>query len=611
MRKLPRGRWLRGALAAAVLAILVVGVALFSAGGAGAQSVPGGPLFAPARAASAAAPKAIGLMRSRPVTVDLPQLGVGRSAASALTLNLFDDVSLPAVLSRTEPTGSGGTAWIGSVAGDPLSLVSFLSSGGAVDGLVLAGGKEYRVQQVGGTSTVLEIDQSAYPRDRHPPPPVIPAGDAPRTAMSDDGSTIDVLVVYTADAAAGAGGTAGITTTIDQAIAVTNQAYAASAINQRLRLVGSAQVDYTENGDLGTALDDITSGAIPNVANLRNQYGADEVVLVAENGGSYCGIAWMMTNVSTSFAGHAFAVVARDCAVGNLSFAHEMGHNMGADHDWYVSGRINPSDRGAYPYSYGFVSIGATANGSWRTIMSYADQCQATFGGQGCQRLGYFSNPNVTVNGLPAGIVGSADNAQTLNRTAFTVANFRQSVVGQAATPTPTLAPTATSTPVPTATPRVTIQVTPGASNVVLTPIAGVNLALAAVPAGGSVSVGVDTVANPGTQLSSTSPSQPVKAIVVNLTVDGTVSHALLPQAAALSMDFTTADVPAEANPLALKLFLSSDGQTWVPLDTQVTAIGGGSYRATASVPHFSEVALAVPKWRLLAPSGPRNTRGW
>ena len=40
-----------------------------------------------------------------------------------------------------------------------------------------------------------------------------------------------------------------------------------------------------------------------------------------------------MTTVSTSFASSAFKVVDRTCAVGNLSYAHEVGHNQGLQHD--------------------------------------------------------------------------------------------------------------------------------------------------------------------------------------------------------------------------------------------------------------------------------------
>lgn len=620
---LPGDRGSRGVFALLTILLVAAGLAFASPFGVDAQAA-GAPLFRASRAALATPPHTIGLVRSRAVAVDVPQLGgPARAAASALTLNLFDDVTLVAVLQRTESTASGGTAWIGQIVGEPTSLVSFVSDGGVVNGLVLGGGKQYRVEPVGGTPTVLEIDQGAYPRDLHPAAPAVPApaDGAPRTALADDGSTIDVLVVYTANALAGAGSGAAMAALIDQAIAITNQAYLNSGVRPRLRLVGIAQIDYAETGNLDTALTAMAWGSIPNVRALRSQYGADLVAMIVESGGPYCGIGYLL-NGSAALG---YSVVARECAVGNFSFAHELGHNMGANHDMYV----NPGP-GYYAYSHGYVHLGATSSGSWRSIMAYSDLCRAAFSGQGCQRLGYFSSPNVVVNGVPIGDASTADNSRTFNNTAAIVANFRQSVVdapaaaipvtatntpepatptANPATPTPTFTPSPTSTPTPT--PRVSVVLVPGATGVHLAPLSGVALTLPSVPSGSNVSLGVDTVTSLPSRLSSTSRSQPVKVIVVELSIDGRVSHATLPQAATVSLDFTSADLPAGVDPLSLKLFLSSDGQSWQYLtDTRVTTLGGSSYRATASVQHFSQVALAVPRWRIMMPAGPRD-QGW
>src|SRR5947207_15828979 len=65
--------------------------------------------------------------------------------------------------------------------------------------------------------------------------------------------------------------------------------------------------------------------------------------------------------------------------------------------------------------------------------MAYNDQCAAN--GFNCTRIPYMSNPNLTLNGFP---LGTAQNdpsptsnvARVLNETAFTVANFRQTVGG-------------------------------------------------------------------------------------------------------------------------------------------------------------------------------------
>ncbi len=137
---------------------------------------------------------------------------------------------------------------------------------------------------------------------------------------------------------------------------------------------------------------------------------------MVEDGGGYCGLGYVMRNVSASFESSAFQVTDRGCAVGNLSWPHEHGHNMGMEH--------NPENSSAYPsgasYPYSFAHY---VNGSYRTVMSYSSPCTS-----GCTRVAHFSNPNVNHNGVPTGIANQRDNHRTANNVAFTVANFRQGV---------------------------------------------------------------------------------------------------------------------------------------------------------------------------------------
>ncbi len=241
---------------------------------------------------------------------------------------------------------------------------------------------------------------------------------------------IDVLVVYTAAALTGAGGTTAMNALIQLAINETNQSYINSNITQRVRLVHSEQVAYTETGNLcdGTGNSDLyrlqnpSDGYMDNVHTLRNTYGADVVVLLVENGGSYCGCGFIQAVVSASFENYAFVTVARNCATGYYSFGHEMGHLMGARHDWYVDSTNNSP----YTYNHGYVY----KQNRWRTIMAYNDDCSNS--GYNCTRIQYWSNPLVTYGGVPTGVAegspNAADNRKTLNNTACTVANFRQSV---------------------------------------------------------------------------------------------------------------------------------------------------------------------------------------
>ena len=184
-----------------------------------------------------------------------------------------------------------------------------------------------------------------------------------------------------------------------------------------------------------TRLTSSTDGYMDNVHSLRSTYNADTVIMIVEST-QYCGIAWLMANVNSTFESHAFSIVASQCATGYYSFGHELGHNMGARHDWYVDDDLNSP----YSYNKGYVNV----HDQWRTIMAYNSECSDR--GFNCNRLQYWSNPAVSYGGDPMGVsIGTstacragdlghpscdADNRQTLNNTAYNVANFRVSSSG-------------------------------------------------------------------------------------------------------------------------------------------------------------------------------------
>ena len=366
------------------------------------------------------------VVRIRYVRVNFDRVrgsGVPEGAESVL-LNLYGDLSYRAVRERIEKRSATRYTWFGRVDGAALSQVILVVEDGVMAGNIMVNGEVYQVRAVGeGVHSVRKIDQSKFPEEA-PPIPVQTAPDqseplAPSSG-ADDGSTIDVLVVYTAAAASGS---SNIMAEIQLGIDETNQSYADSGITQRVRLVHAAQVNYTETGkgdtDL-TRLKNKSDGYLDEVHSMRDTYAADLVSFWVENMDA-CGIGYLMTTVSTAFASSGFSVVKRDCATGYYSFGHEMGHNMGAHHDRYAT----KNEDGAYPYSHGYVYTPE----KWRTVMAYNNQC--TDNGYSCTRIPYWSNPGVDYQGSPTGISqnspNSASNALTLNNTAYAVANFRSS----------------------------------------------------------------------------------------------------------------------------------------------------------------------------------------
>jgi peptidyl-Asp metalloendopeptidase len=358
-------------------------------------------------------------IRRRAVEVDLdlllnPAGSVGKGAGSnLLELNLFPDEGVVVEHRSVEAASGGGLVWFGTIVDEPGSDVIFSILDDTVFGSITWGDRLYRVEYAGnGVHWVTLVNESLFascgtdgshavhsPLDRDPG-----AGHSPDRAGNPD---IDILVVYSTAAKNQVGGTTAMNNKINLAITETNQAYANSLVDQRLVLVHTEEmIGYTESSSMSTMLTQLrskTDGNMDDAHLLRDQYGADAVVMICRNN-QYCGIAYLMVNVSASFQSSAFSVVSYSCATGYYSFGHELGHNFGCAHD--------PDNAGAaaYNYSYGF----RTSNNQYRTVMAYAPGT----------RKKYFSSPNVTYNGW---VMGAAlqDNGRSLNSTAATVAAWR------------------------------------------------------------------------------------------------------------------------------------------------------------------------------------------
>ena len=349
--------------------------------------------------------------------------------SDALTLNLFDDVTVTAVRDRMIDNVKGNSTWIGHVEGEPDSEVFLTVRGKTMSGKVLIGSDVYEIEiKSNKKHEITKVDPANNPirDDTKVVEDFLASGGlaasdpvlAPDVAASADGSgtIIDLMVVYTAKAKSNASGQAGIETKIANAVAMANQAYINSQIDMQLNVVYTGEINYAETGNMSTSLSDLTGsydGKMDAVHALRNQYGADQVVLITADA-NYCGIGYVMTYPGVSFAPYAFSVVHDDSAyacLSNNTLAHELGHNQGNQHD-----RDSASSPGAFAYSYGYRLC---QTGGFRTVMSYA--CT------GGNRVSYFSNPNVLYNGMITG-TATENNALSMTNTKAIVAAFRASV---------------------------------------------------------------------------------------------------------------------------------------------------------------------------------------
>lgn len=324
----------------------------------------------------------------------------------------------PMTILRRKAFQSRGTdagRWQGTANGRQDSEVLLTLQNGYLAGTIQIGPDLYEIRPQGANHIIEKLDTSSFPQCKGQVKPDtqgdLIAGSSNTTSPSTAGDglvTVDVLTVYTPQARTAAGGAAQIQTVIQSAVDRTNLAFTNSLVNGSFRLVGTAEVAHDDAGNLNSDLSWLTSD--PGVASLRNAKGADLVSLIVENGAGYCGMGYVMNPVSTSFAPYAFQVTARSCAVGNLSYAHEHGHNSGMEHD-----PANGSTAASYSWSYGHL-----VDGVFRTVMSYASQCPS-----GCTRVPYFSNPSVIYSGYPTGVANQRDNARTANSTLPIVAQFR------------------------------------------------------------------------------------------------------------------------------------------------------------------------------------------
>lgn len=334
--------------------------------------------------------------------------------AETLEIPLFDGKTYSAKRFQTETRAMNDYTWRGRITeGKFEGDVILTFKNGYVAGIIYAPQNAvYEIIPRGAKQILVELNQELFPEcggeiksDENPT-------QKPREntlATIDSGDRIDVLVVYTTATKNFLGGDSQAQTLSQQAIDATNTSYLNSKIRQRVRMIHTQEYLYTETTSGSTDLSNLRSNA--GIQTLRDTHKADLVAMIGEIQGA-CGVGYLMgSNQTSGNPNNAFTVTARSCAVGNLSFAHELGHNMGSQH--------NPENGSGPTYPYGF---GHYVNGSYRTVMSYVDPCP-----NGCTRRPYFSNPEVVFNGFPTGIDNARDNARSINNTADPIANYRYS----------------------------------------------------------------------------------------------------------------------------------------------------------------------------------------
>lgn len=224
------------------------------------------------------------------------------------------------------------------------------------------------------------------------------------TLAADDPAAIRVLIVVEPGAAAKAGD---VDVYAAALIASANAALADSLAGPaRFELAAVAELALPAWADSGTetlyAAAGRHDGALDEAIDIADAVAADLVAVIVDLR-SFCGIAFQQPGD----ADYGVAVVDYDCALGNLSFAHELGHTLGCAHA--------PGDFGSGGGAADYAAGHRWGGGQYRSVMAYAPGF----------RVPRFSNPDVLYEGEPTGIQGQRDNARTIREQTLAVTSHR------------------------------------------------------------------------------------------------------------------------------------------------------------------------------------------
>ncbi|GLI03606.1 hypothetical protein Pa4123_88840 [Phytohabitans aurantiacus] len=363
--------------------------------------------------------------RARTVQLDAAALSPS-FAAESVAIELFDDVTVDlttnVALSKGAAVG-GRTSSTYSAGGDGGAAVATLI-GGDLHVSLWKGRAKYGIEPLGGGRHLVYEDGRTFPNEAVP----VSQEGQKGTAASVTGGTgtlatsvIDMMVAFDETAQAMFGSVSAIEAEILEMINVSNMTYANSQIDQQLALTNIVDLGYTPNATDGTTDEQTylarirgkTDGIVDVVHTQRDANSAD-LVSVITDATSVCGVGYLPVSGNSAEL-DAYSLTDGACAVSNLTFPHEVGHNMCAHHD--------PANVTSNPCGFeAFAHVDPAAN--LRTVMAYAN---AANGCTTCTRIPYFSNPNVTANGWVTGIAGSRNNAAVMAGKAAGIAAYRTS----------------------------------------------------------------------------------------------------------------------------------------------------------------------------------------
>jgi hypothetical protein len=381
-------------------------------------------------------PKHLGQLARLPAgSVFALQRGEAKSG-SRWELPLPDGATL-----RVEPGSivrhpNGDVSYGGTVAGQGAAYSVFVTEGPEASfGTWITPRGRYRLESWGERAWLIALD---HPELSEPAnegdvvaAPIRAARDAALTSepraskppgqdKAAPGTQIDTLFLYTAAFSQRYPGTAR-ETRINYLVALANQIFANSAVDLGVRVVGIDATDYSEAGTNAAALDamrialegnGVPAPGLTGLRARRDALGADLITLVRPHDiemRDSCGIAYLFGRGANYGVNVLSDGTSSWSICSDETYAHEVGHNLGAEH------QLGASSNNA---GFGRAHV---ALGQYHTVMGSFGTGNPNRG----LRLQRFSNPQQLCGGRPCGVAGAADNARRLRANMGDVAGYR------------------------------------------------------------------------------------------------------------------------------------------------------------------------------------------
>lgn len=372
-------------------------------------------------------------------TITLSEQAKNLQKLQSLSFSLPNSEQVHFQSKRSYQTNKGQQVWLGK--GKNYSSATFVSSIHGLTGSVRTKQGIWLIKPIDrNTSTIELFDKSKYQKendvlmpdtnnnrvnknlDEHSLSAASPSAynstafqtiQTTSPAGFTDVNDIRILVYYSADALQDY---PNLEDLIELDFADANQALINSNINATYTLAGFIEIsDYGTDHNLYDMLDRVRN--FDRMDEMKEKHEADLVHFYGGNVGRVCGVAFYSANKDGwNDPWYGVGATVPNCA-GTLTFAHEIGHNLGAMHDRYVMNGGTESD-----YAYGYSDL----ENEFRTLMSYTDNCRDN--DKQCTEITNYSNPNIDHNEVATGIAfpepEAADNSALINKTANWVANY-------------------------------------------------------------------------------------------------------------------------------------------------------------------------------------------